>query len=168
MAELHDIDEGYTQDFLIHGIGVLAVGGILSLVHWSLSVVMLVLAIAFFRVRSGIEIDVDGKRARVYKAIGTFKWGAWVDTTPFERIELRYTNESQVMNSRAASTNVRVRTYDLVFKAPTHERLFHDFTDHATARKATAIMVKGWSFAFEDQVELIKQRARENAVHRRR
>ncbi|MBK7556331.1 MAG: hypothetical protein IPI55_17550 [Flavobacteriales bacterium] len=106
MSSVHDIDEGYTQDYLVHGVVALAVAGIMLLVHWSWTIALCLVAV----------IDVPGKKARVYKALLKWKFGEWLKTPTFSRIELIYTNEAQVMNYKSISTNVRTRTYELVLQ----------------------------------------------------
>lgn len=169
MAGFIDIPEGRTNDYLVHGVCALAAGGLLFLAHWALSVVMLAVAIALFRVSSGIEIDMDGRRVRVYKALGAFRLGAWMRTTTTRTIVIRYTNEAQVMNSRGTSTNVTVRTYDLHLVAQDGSSwLFHDFTDYAKARKCAVAMAEGWSLQLTDEVQERRQRAQAGMASRRR
>jgi len=169
VSSVHDIDEGYTQDYLVHGVVALAVAGIMLLVHWSWTIVLGLLAVALFAMRSGIEIDVPGKRARVYKALLKWKFGEWLKTPTFSRIELIYTNEAQVMNYKSISTNVRTRTYELVLQGGVGDRLlFHEFTDYSKARKSADIMAQGWGLTLVDDVEVMKQRARQRAEQRRR
>lgn len=164
-----DIPEGRMNDYLVHGLFVLIGGGILALVHWSLTVFMVVLAVALFSVRSGIEIDLEGRRARVYKALGGLRFGAWHNLAAYSNIDVRYTNEAQVMNSRGSSTNVRVRTYDLHFTNNEGALiLFHEFTDYAKALKCAKLMAKHWSLAFIDEVEERRLRAQTNASARKR
>lgn len=156
-----DIPEGRMNDYLVHGFFVLVGGGILLLVHWSLAVLMVVLAVALFSVRSGIEIDLEGRRARVYKALGSLRFGAWQNVAAYRTIAIRFTNEAQVMNSRGSSTNVRVRTYDLHFANNEGAGLlFHDFSDHAKARKCAEVMARHWAMPFTDEVQERRQRTK--------
>ncbi len=169
MANYIDIPEGRTNDYLVHGFFVAVAGLILFLVHWVLTVFMLAVAIALFRVSSGIEIDVEGRRVRVYKAIGSLRLGAWMRTITTRTVAIRYTNESQVMNSRATSTNVTVRTYDLHLIAQDGSScLLHEFTDYAKARKCAVAMAQGWSLQLTDEVQERRQRAQASAASRRR
>lgn len=169
MPTLIDIPEGRTNDYLIHGVFVVIGGGILLLVHWSLTLIALALAVALFRISSGVEIDAEGKRARVYKALGGLRMGMWRRPASCTGITIRYTNESQVMSSRASSTNVRTRTYDVHFMAANGTSyLFHDFTDYAKARKCAVTMAKSWSLPVTDEVEDRRHRAQANAGMRRR
>ena len=104
-----------------------------------------------------------------YKALLKWKFGEWLKTPTFSRIELIYTNEAQVMNYKSISTNVRTRTYELVLQGGVGDRLlFHEFTDYSKARKSADIMAQGWGLTLVDDVEVMKQRARERAEQRRR
>lgn len=164
-----DMDEGYTNDFLIHGLFTLIASGIAFLWHWSFTIVLVALSIALFRIRSGIEVDIDGKRARVYKAIAKLKWGSWVDASRFDRIELKYTNESQVMSNRGVETNVRVRTYDLHFEGPKGAScLFHEFSDYAKARRCVDVILSNWSMTLTDEIQERRQRSQATAHQRKR
>ena len=149
-----DIPEGRTNDFLIHGVFVLIAGGILFLVHWSIAVLLFSLAVALFSLSSGIEIAVARREARVYKQLGRVRFGGWVSLERYSHIDLRYTNESQVMSSRGVETNVRVRTYDLHFTGPDGaSHRFHQFSDHTIARRCTDAMVSNWSMTLTDEVQ---------------
>jgi hypothetical protein len=167
--DIIDIPEGRVNDYLVHGFFMLLAAGILLLVHWALTVLLVVVAVGLFRVSSGIEIEVAGCKARVYKRLGTFRIGTWRSTVGYQRIMILYTNESQVMNSRGSSTNVRARTYDLQFANNEGARmLFHEFTDHAKAVTCAELMAKHWSLALTDEVQELRQRAQANAQGRRR
>jgi hypothetical protein len=169
MDEFIDIPEGRQDDYLVHGVVVLAAGGLLLLVHWSLTIVMVALAVALFRVGSGIEIDPVGKRVRVYKTLGTLRVGSWLLVHPYHAIVIRYTNESQVMNSRGSSTNVRVRTYDLHFIGPGGATaLLHEFNDYTKARKSAETMARLWSMQIADEVQERRLRAQVRGTERRR
>lgn len=164
-----DIPEGRTNDFLIHGVFALIVGGILFLVHWSLAVLLFVLAISFFSLRSGIEIAVPRKEARVYKQLGSWRFGAWVPLEHYAHMVLRYTNESQVMSIKGVENTVRVRTYDLHFTRPDGAtRLFHEFSDYASARRCADAMASNWSLTLTDEIQQRRQRSQAGAHQHRR
>lgn len=166
---MHDIDEGVTNAYLIHGVFVVIAAGIAFLAHWSLTVLGFAIAVMLFRVRSGVEIDVRGRRARAYKAILKWRSGEWIACKDLVRIRIRYTQASQVMNSRFSTTNVRAKTYDLMMiEGSGEERMFHDFTDYAKARKAAEIMANGWICSLADEVQQMRQRSREHETDRRR
>ena len=169
MSSIIDIPEGRTNDYLMHGLFALIAAGTFLLVHWLFTVGLTVLAVAFFLVRSGIEIHPGGRRVRVYKALGKLRFGTWVQVGRDTSLAIRYTNESQVMNSRATSTNVRVRTYDLHFIGYDGASWqFHDFNDYSKARKCAVTMAKEWTLDLTDEVEERKKRAQDNVRTRRR
>lgn len=165
MPNLIDIPEGRTNDFLIPGVFVLIAGGILFLVHWSIAVLLFALAIAFFSLGSGIEIAVSRREARVYKQLWRLRFGAWVPLDQYSHIDLRYTNESQVMSIKGVENNVRVRTYDLHFTGPDGaSRLLHEFSDYRIARRCAEAMVSSWSMTLADEVQERRQRS-QDATH---
>ncbi|QQR85009.1 MAG: hypothetical protein IPJ76_10285 [Flavobacteriales bacterium] len=160
MSKIIDIPEGRTNDYLIHGVFVVIAAGILMLAHWSVAILTAALAVALFLASSGVEIDVKGRRARIYKALGRLRSGQWVSTERYTGIAIHHTRESQVMTSRASQTTVRVRTYDVRLTTAGGEAvLFHDFTDYAKARKCAVAMAEGWKLELTDEVQERRQRA---------
>lgn len=164
-----DIPEGRMNDYLVHGFFVAVAGAILVLVHWSITVVMIVIAAALFRVSSGIQIDPARKRVRVYKTIGKWRLGPWLRADPYNAVAIRYTNESQVMGGRGPELTVRVRTYDVNLNGPNGEsRPFHEFRDYSKARSCAETMARLWSMTINDEIQERRKKAQENAPMRRR
>lgn len=169
MGRSIDIPEGRLNDYLVHGFFVAIAGAILFLVHWSLTMVMLLVAIALFRVSSGMEIDPAGKRIRIYKALGKVRSGSWLNIGQYDTLSIRYTNESQTMGGRGPELTVRVRTYDLyLIGSNGASQLFHEFTDYAKARKCAEAMARLWSMRLTDEIQERRQRAQVNVATRRR
>ena len=169
MGKLIDIPEGRLNDYLVHGFFVAVLGAILFLVHWSVTILMLALALALFRVGSGIEIDPGGRRVRVYKTLGRQRLGSWIPTERYDTVVIRYTNESQTMGGRGPELTVRVRTYDLHFSGPNGASWsFHEFTDYSKARKCGEAMARLWSMTLADEVQDRRKTAQLNAPMRRR
>lgn len=169
MGRSIDIPEGRLNDYLVHGFFVAIAGAILFLVHWSLTMVMLLVAIALFRVSSGMEIDPAGKRIRIYKAMGKVRSGSWLNIGQYDTLSIRYTNESQTMGGRGPELTVRVRTYDLyLIGSNGASQLFHEFTDYAKARKCAEAMARLWSMRLTDEIQERRQRAQVNVATRRR
>ena len=165
-----DIPEGRTNDFLVHGVFTVIGGAVLFYFdHWILGLLCLPLAVALFLVRSGVEIDLERREARVYKETGRFRWGGWMQLDGYTVIRLHLTRESQVMNSRGTSTNVMVRTYDVIFQAPRlSDKLVHDFLSYELARKAASIMSEAWELPVRDEVAEQRREAGARAAQRRR
>ena len=119
--------------------------------------------------RSGVEIDVTQKRIRVYKALGKWRMGRWLELSPFDHVRLKMTYESQVMNARSISNTHTVKTYDLIFRGPSGEEFeFHDFSTYKLAHRAMSVLVQELGYSFEDEVALRKKRARSSNMDRRR
>jgi hypothetical protein len=167
--KLIDIPEGRLNDYLVHGFFVAVAGAIFYLVHWSITVVMIAISVALFRVSSGVQIDPALKRVRVYKSLGRWRVGQWLRTDPYNAIAIRYTNESQTMGGRGPELTVRVRTYDLHLNGPDGaSRLFHEFTDYSKARSCAETMARLWAMNISDDIHARRKMALDNAPIRRR
>jgi len=169
VAEIIDIPEGRKNDYLVHGVFAVIAAGILLLAHWTLTALLVALAVVLFSVSSGIEIDFQGRRVRVYKAIGRLRLGSWLAVDRYNGVALRYTNESQTTGGRGPELTVRVRTYDLHLTGPDGAtELFHDFRDYAKARQCAVTMAEGWALNLTDEVQERRERAQVKAGNRRR
>jgi len=169
MDKFIDIPEGRLNDFLVHGFFVMIAGGVLLLVHWSITLIAIALAVALFRFSSGIQIDPVGKRIRVYKSLGTLRFGDWRSVDGYNAITIRYTNETQQMGGRGPELTVRVRTYDLYVIGRNGDTwLFHEFTEYAKARRSAESMAGLWLMQLNDEIQERRQQAHVNAPNRRR
>ena len=164
-----DIPEGRTNDFLVHGVFTVIGGAVLFYFdHWILALLCLPLAVALFLVRSGVEIELERREARVYKDFGRFRIGGWIQLEGYTSILLRYTSEQWARPMPAATTGVRVRTYDLLFQGSgLPEKLFHEFSTYPLARKAVDVMSKAWDLPVQDEVAEKRREAGARAAQRR-
>ena len=168
MSKFYDIDEGYTLDLLIPAFFVALIGALGALFHIAITVVLVLVAILLVVMRSGVEVDVSGKRIRVYKSFGKWRYGTWIDLEQFDHVRIKYTKESQVMNARSITNTHRVKTFDLIFRTPGGaETEFHDFTDYALARRAMIHLVNELAFDFDDGVQDRRRSAKDHDPDRR-
>jgi len=168
MLKFHDIDEGYTLDLLIPAFFIAVVGGIGAIFSFA-SLLLVLVAVLLVAMRSGVQIDVVGKRARVYKSFGKWKYGTWIDLEQFDHVRLKYTQESQVMNARSITNTHTVKTYDLIFRTPSgQETEFHDFSKYPLARRALKVLVEELGYSYVDGVQERKRSAKEHAPQHRR
>jgi hypothetical protein len=125
---------GYKLQHLIPAFFIIVAGGLLFFAHWLLAIPTILIGILLLCMRSGIEIDQTKKQIRKYSALSNLKLGAWVNLKIYHHVELKHTSISQTMSSRAQSTTVRTKTYDLIFfNAAGQEYEFNDFTDYKIA-----------------------------------
>ena len=167
--QLHEISEGYTLDYLIPALFIFIIGiaGFTKNIGLGIvaSSVLTPLAATLVCVKSGIDIDPVKKRARVYKALGKWKDGIWVDLSKFQRVELTATRISQVMRSRGTDKTFRTRTFDMKFIGEDQEDYeFHAFTDYLKARRTLAFLAKELGLSVSDKL----YEAREEAMKRRK
>ena len=168
MSKFHDIDEGYTLDLLIPAFFIAVAGGIGAIFNFAFLLLVLV-AVLLIALRSGVQIDVEGKRIRVYKSLGKWKSGTWLDLSQFDHVRLKYTQESQVMNARSITNTHTIKTYDLIFRTPAGtETEFHDFSKYQQARQALKILVEEFGYSYVDGVQERKRSAKEHATEHRR
>ena len=168
MNEIQDIDEGYTLDLLIPAFFIAVVGAIGAIFNFA-SLLLVLVAVLLVAMRSGVQIDVAGKRIRVYKSFGKWRAGKWIDLEQFDHVRLKYTRESQVMNARSITNTHTVKTYDLIFRTPEgKETEFHDFSKYPLARRALMVMVEEFGYSYVDSIQERKRSAKEHAPKHRR
>lgn len=162
-----DIPEGQVNDLVVPGLFVLIGGGLLIIVHWTIGVAGMLFSLGFFFARSGVEIDVQAKRCRTYRALGPWKTGSWRDVGGCTAVHIKYYTDRPGYYPDTG-TEMHIRTYDLhlVLSDGSGEE-FHDFSAYAPARRCAELMAKHWSLTFTDEVQERHQRARVTTRARR-
>jgi len=151
-----NINEGRTNNYLVHGIGVL----LLCLIFFGMSflsnlffiplVLLFVFAILLFTATNGIEIDVDQSQFRKYGKIARWKFGAWHAFTKPVSVELNiyaenafkegmwtFGNSISTMPGSMQSLNSKARTYDIVFiDKDNKSQLIYSFLDYKKGKDA--------------------------------
>ncbi len=129
-----EINRGYTMDYLIHGTFSLIVAGISATFSSFLVICFLILAFCFYIIQTGISVDFENRKIRKYRSLLGKQFGPWTSIDPDDIIKLGLTDESQRMNSRGASTNVRAKTYDLIIvKNKEQEIIIYEFSKYTDA-----------------------------------
>ncbi len=163
---MEDINIGYKLQHLIPAFFIMVAGGLLFLASWLMAVPALLAGIALLCMRAGIEINTVNKSIRKYSALGNLKFGSWVNLNPYHHVEIRYTNESQNMHSRASSVNVLTRTYDLVFVDKEGTAFeFNDFVDYDLANRIFKIVINTFGMTSRNVIAEMAQKAKERKRH---
>ncbi|MBD3636225.1 MAG: hypothetical protein HUJ25_02695 [Crocinitomicaceae bacterium] len=158
------VSEGYTYEYLIHGV-MTAIGGIICsfLIH-PIFLLAIPIGIMMSASKTGIEIDSSAKRVRKYVSWIIFKTGNWHDLSKIVKIELKYNSQhtKHVRPIYLAKSDTTAKTFDLTLIDDVGtESILNEFTKPGLAFK-TLENLKGVSnFEIDNQVEgmLKKQRS---------
>jgi hypothetical protein len=117
--------------------------------------------ILFFSIR-GVLIDFDKKRIKPYFDVIIAKIGSWETLDQYDRIVLKYTNQSQRMNSRGSSTTYVTRSFDIVLTSNNKKDLIiKEFVNYDKAKSFLLEYSQRLSKERVDTYEIIKQRTQE-------
>jgi hypothetical protein len=86
----------------------------ISFIICSIGILMIITGIILFFSIRGVLIDWDKKLIKPYLDFIIVKIGTWKSLGQYDKIVLKYTNESQTMNSRGNSTNFITKSFDIV------------------------------------------------------
>lgn len=151
MSEIIDIDEGLTYDYVVHGLVVFLLGVGLCFFHWIPGVIILFTGILLIAAKSGLQIDVQSKKARKYINLIGIKNGAWRSLENFKSGRLEFSKEEAEFLSRTGARTHRVRSFDLILKDDLAEEVaFHQFTSYNPARKFIAVLQKQFGITIYD------------------
>ncbi|MCH2234184.1 MAG: hypothetical protein MK078_08015 [Crocinitomicaceae bacterium] len=165
MSGIIDINEGRTNNYLIHGVGLvilslflLAMGLAGNLIFLLPALGAFIFAVLLFGATNGVEFDIDNSRYRVYGKIGTRKTGIWKKlVNPQMAVLAIYTDNSSTEFAPAMGvampTQRKVTTYDLqVIDDLGEKHSIHDFLKYSVARKALKAVEEGYSIPVKDKI----------------
>lgn len=151
-----DISEGYTYNYLVHGVFILIIGAPLIYFHFLLWVPFILVAIAFFTSSNGLLIDVKNSRYKAYGNLLGYKTGKWrsinrlIHATLVLSIERAKTNQAYIMGERGFSKSM---TYDIQLTDEFGETvLMYEFLKYKTAIKALSAIEKEFQIKVTDKV----------------
>ena len=114
--------------------------------------------VLFISIR-GVIIDTEKNIIKSYFDIFLTKLGFWESLEEYDKIVLKYTTESQTMNSRGNSTNYQTRSFDIVLKSDYKKDLtLKEFVNYDEAKDFLIEYSKKMNKMNIDNYELIKQR----------
>lgn len=158
------ISEGYTYEYLIHGI-MIAIGGIIcSFIFHPICLMAIPVGIMMSASKTGIEINEREKKTRKYVSWVFFKTGIWYDLTKIVKIQLKYnTQHSKIVRPLYLDKgDTTAKTFDLILIDDLgHEIGLNQFTKPSLAFKTVDALKAIDNFVIDNQVEemLKKQRS---------
>jgi hypothetical protein len=151
-----DINEGHTNNYLVHGVFTLILSAPLMYFHVLFWLPFILIAIALFTSSNGLLIDVDNMRYKAYGNLLGYKTGKWITISrPIHAalilsIERAKTNQAYIMGERGFSKSM---TYDIQLTNEFGETiLMYEFLKYRIAIKALAAIEKGFKIKVTDKV----------------
>jgi hypothetical protein len=134
-----------------------------------IGIVFLISGFVLFISIRGVLIDVNNMLIKPYLEIFISKLGNWESLQAYDKIILKYTNESQTLNSRGNSTNFITKSFDVVLISEDKKDLIlKEFTDYDEAKSFLTVYSKRLNKEAIDTYEIIKQRIQERKQEVRR
>ncbi len=164
-----DINEGNTNNFLVHGVFGVIISIGLFFVHFLIGLPVLLISMALFTTTNGILIDIEKKSCKRYAGILNYKLGDWKPLGKIEAVKLvlsierSKTNQRYILGDRGVS---RSMTYDIVLTNDLKEKmLLYEFLKYRDALKALKAIEKAFNIVGQDK---IAEKLKENASQIRR
>lgn len=157
MNNLTDINEGYTNNLLVHGV----FGIILSIPFFFLSILLgillIALCISLFTTTNGILIDPGKMQYKKYNSWLGFKVGKWQHLSDLNSAKLILSVETvkliNIITLPRAKEAAKSRTFDIVITdSLSNTTLLYDFLTYKNARKALECLSSISGVAIEDKV----------------
>ena len=125
---------GFTFDYFVPGVLLIIIGGVCFFANSFIAFFILIFGITLLLLRSGIEIDPDKKRVRKFYDFFSVRFGMWIYSMNFSKVELSPTNESQTMLGRSGEMTYETKTYDILFIDDSgSSKELNDFKSYDTA-----------------------------------
>jgi len=168
--EMTDINEGLTNNYLVHGVATLVLTAPSAYFHILFYVPFLVLAIALFMSSNGLMIDEENRRYRKYSNVLGYKMGQWhpikknvIKATLVLSIERAKTNQAYLMGKKGIT---RSKTYDITLSTDMDKPiLMYEFLKYSNAIKALAALELNLKLQTQDKV---KEKLMQNRMRPRR
>ncbi len=141
----------------------------ISFIVCALGILMILNGIILFFSIRGVLIDNDKKLIKPYLDFIIAKIGKWESLSQYDKIVLKYTNESQTMNSRGNSTNYVTKSFDIVLTSTTKKELIiKEFVNYDKAKTFLVTYSLRLNKEHVDMYEIIKERIQEHKQQVRR
>ena len=119
MPEQFMLEEGKTYEYIVHGSVLILLGILLFSVHWIFTLIVAILGVGLFLVKTGVAINYETNGIRKYTVFLGIKVGSWYHLNKYQAAELRYNSQrigdtkvywSSYFSRKPRSTD----TYDLL------------------------------------------------------
>lgn len=164
-----NINEGQTNNYLVHGVFTLIGGALLIFIHFTLFIPFILIAIALFMSSNGIILDGKKKATMLYSDFFGYKYGKWnkyeniIHAKLILSIERAITNQAMIMGDRGTSKSM---TYDIILTNEFGEDiLLYEFLKYSKAQKALVAINKEFNTPIVDKVA---EKLMQNRKHPRR
>jgi len=165
-ANNYNYDEGYSMGYVIHAVFLVVAAYLIGRYYLFPAIILGTIAVVLLFIKSGVDISISERYIRSYVSVFGFKFGDKVDFNKVESVELSYIRESQIMNSRGTSTNVRVRSHTLKLSSRDKDIKIHEFTDYKIAKKVCNQLEKSMNLVVKDEYsEIVKGADDYNKTH---
>ena len=83
----------------------------------------------------GVLIDFENKKLKPYTDYFIFKTGKWHKLADYNKLILKYTYESQIMNSKCNSTDYITKSFDVLLISESKQSIIlNEFADYEMAK----------------------------------
>jgi hypothetical protein len=149
MSKLTQINEGLTYDYLLHGLAVIVLGGILIFISGWFFLFGLIIGISLMCAKSGVEVDTESLRIRKFSSFPFFKSGNWISLENITQVDLILNfNQTKVGALQArpvimSREDRTAKTFDLILINDLEdESTFNQFMSYSLAKKALETISK--------------------------
>ncbi len=140
-----------------------------SIASFILEVFILYFGIIFFLSIRGTLIDEKKRQIKEYFDLLIFKIGKWETIDQFDKVILKYINESQTMNYQSISRNIHTKTYDIILKSNDKKKiLVKECYNYNDALELGVKLSKKLNLPFIDTYEILLQQIEERKQYVRR
>lgn len=163
-----DINEGNTNNYLIHGVFLILFGFVFSFINIIIGAPFILIALILFTSTTGIIIDTKNLKFKPYSTILSHKHGNWVYISEIEKLHLELsierakTNQAYLMGERGTS---RSMTFDLTAVDKHGKKtLIYEFLKYSKALKAYNAIESSLNI---ECIDSIADKMRKNKLNRR-
>ncbi|WP_146194084.1 hypothetical protein [Brumimicrobium oceani] len=131
------------MNYLIYAIFIIGFGLAMIYFNWMIAILILFVGIALLFTKSGVIFSADLKKFKSYKSFFGLTIGYSFQSSDFNKVKLKYTNETTNIFSQGVARDIRARTYDIVLTKSTNQKsTLHEFTEYKLAEKTFNIFVE--------------------------
>ncbi len=159
LQPIEKISEGFSNQYLVQGFGVVAGGLLCLLVSSYLALPIVIIGIGLLAVRTGVLVDTKEFKYKLYREIFGISFGTWKSLKNTSGLVLKLTiSQSTIAGMNPGlgtyrSTSIKTRTFDvLLIRDGTQPKQLNDFVNYKPARRTAVIISKTLNIPFTDKV----------------